>query len=69
MYEPNWTQLNAETSYYLHNQYLLKKKKIKGYFVYTVWDNNVLKYNSYNEYQFLQLAWKICHNEFFTWKG
>ena len=63
MPEMKWATLNDLTSYYLHNQFLMLKRKLKGYFVYTIWQNNELKCNTYNEYQFLQLAKKILNGD------
>ena len=59
----NWAVLNPDTSYYLHNQYLLFRRRLKGYFVYTIWRDNVMVYNSYNEYQFLQISSGIIKDE------
>ena len=58
-----WKALNAETSYCQYREYLLKKRRLKGYFVYTVWWNDVLMHTCYNDFQFTELANKILNND------
>jgi hypothetical protein len=54
-----WVKLTPETSFYCHDQYVFKKKKLKGYYVYTVWENEVLKFNTVSEYEFMELVQNI----------
>ena len=69
MQEINWVQLQPESFYYLHQQYLFKKRKVNSYFVYTIWQEEELKLNTYNEYQFSRIAYKIFHGLNINWKG
>src|ERR1700709_2005590 len=69
MFEIKWVPLSPETLYYCHNQFVLKKRKVKSYFVYTVWEHNIMVFITYNEYQFLQIARKILNNLRINWGG
>ena len=67
MAQISWMVLNTETSYFLHNHFLLFRRQLKGYFVYTIWFDNKMLYNSYNEYQFSQIAELIIRGEVVEW--
>ena len=69
MLEINWVALSPETLYYCHEKYILKKRKIKSYFVYTIWENNIMMLNTYNEYEFICVACKIINNMQFNRRG
>ena len=56
-----WVKLTPETSFYCYEQYVFKKKKLKEYFVYTIWENEVLMFNTVSEYEFIEVAEKILN--------
>lgn len=56
MAEIRWAVLNTITSYCVYGQFLLLKRTLKGYFVYSVWQNNEMVYICYNEFQFVRLV-------------
>lgn len=67
MFQIDWLKLNPETYYYCMDQYVFKKKKLKDYYVYTIWESEVLRFNTVNEYVFNKLAGKILNGEQTGW--
>ena len=69
MFSIAWLRLSQESLYYCHDQYVFKKRKLKDYYVYTIWENEVLRFNTVNEYLFNKIANKILNHEGFSWSG
>lgn len=68
MNEVEWVQYDTRTYYYQHQEYLLKKKVVNSYHVYTIWQNEEMKFNTYNEFEFMRIVRYILQNIPVPWR-
>ena len=69
MFEIDWKKLGPDTHYYTHGNYIFKRRKVKEYFVYSIWENNEMMFNTYNQWDFLRRAKAIVGGHRFSWSG
>ena len=67
MFEIDWKKLGPDTHYYAHDKYVFKRRKVKEYFVYSIWENNEMMFNTYNQWDFLRRAKSIMEGRRMNW--
>ena len=56
MFELKWNEIGPGSFYYNHGNFIFKKKKMTGYYVYHIWEGEYLRFNTVNHFEFLRKA-------------
>ena len=62
MFEIKWQRLNAESDRFQYGKYTFKRRKLKDYTVYSIWEGDEMKYSSRIEYRFLAVAYEVVND-------